>query len=71
MKTEVFAREQDFLNLSKKKAQDLAEARNMVFQLVRKDDERYFNYPTDASDVRLDRIYVEIDNGLVTKAKIT
>jgi hypothetical protein len=58
---------EDFLGLTKKGAQDKAEAKNFIFRLIRKDDQTFFSYP---SDVRADRICVEIDKGAVTKATI-
>lgn len=58
---------QQFLNLPKKKAQDVAEAKNMIFRLIRIDEKPYFDYPLEQ---RTDRVCVEIDNGVVTKATI-
>ena len=60
---------QDFLSLSKKRAQDLAESKYMIFHLIRIDDERFFSYPSE-EDKRFDRICVEIDQGKVSKAVI-
>ena len=60
---------EDFLSLSKKQAQDLAESKYMIFHLVRIDDERFFDYPSE-EDKRFDRICVEIDRGKITKAVI-
>jgi hypothetical protein len=56
---------EDFLGLTKKGAQDKAEAKNLIFRLIRKDEQTFFSYPTDN---RIDRICVEIDKGQVTKA---
>lgn len=56
-----------FVGLSKKRAQDLAEAKNMVFRLIRVDGEGFFAYPDDS---RTDRVCVEIDAGLVSKATL-
>lgn len=56
-----------FLGLSKKRAQDVAEGKNMIFRLIRIDQENFYNYP---EDVRTDRVCVEIDAGKVTKASI-
>jgi hypothetical protein len=56
-----------FLGLSKKRAQDLAEAKNMIFRLVRIDDQRFLDYP---EETLYDRVCIEIDNGKVTKAMI-
>ena len=58
---------EDFLNLSKKAAQDKAEGKNLIFRLIRIDNEQYFSYP---SDTRTDRICVEIDSGKVSKSTI-
>jgi len=58
---------EDFMNLSKKKAQDLAEAKNMVFRLIKKDDEDFLPYP---EDIRNDRVCVEIRDLKVIKATI-
>jgi hypothetical protein len=56
-----------FLGMSKKRAQDAAEGKNMIFRLISVDGEPFFSYP---EDVRTDRICVEIDNGKVSKASI-
>lgn len=61
---------EDFIGLSKRRGQDLAEAKNMIFQLHRIDDEKFFEYPTDPDQYRFDRVYVEIDQGKITIAKI-
>ena len=58
---------QDFIGMSKKSAQDKAEKRNLIFRLIRFDQEMYFSYP---EDVRDDRVCVELDNGVITKAII-
>lgn len=57
----------DFLGLSKKGAQNKAEALNMIFRLIRIDGESYYTYP---EDTRTDRICVELDGGKVTKASV-
>lgn len=54
-----------FIGLTKKRAQDLAEVKNLVFRLIRVDKEAYFSYPSDHMN---DRVCVEIDNAVVTKA---
>ena len=59
--------ESQFIGLSKKHAQDLAEAKNMLFRLIRSDDEDFFSYPMDE---RQDRICVELDSGLVSRARV-
>lgn len=58
---------EEFLGLTKKGAQEKAEAKNFIFRLIRKDEQTFFSYPTD---VRTDRVCVEIDKGTVTKATI-
>lgn len=57
----------DFLGLSKKRAQDVAEYNSFIFRLVKVDDEEMLGYPTD---INLERICVEIENGKVVKASI-
>lgn len=57
----------DFLGLTKKAAQNKSEACNLIFRLIRIDSETYLEYPEEK---RTDRICVEIDKGLVTKASI-
>jgi len=57
----------DFLNLSKKTAQDLAEKKNIIFHLIRIDGEMFFDYP---SEVRDDRVCIEIEGGKVIRAVI-
>lgn len=61
------ARSSDFIGQTKKGAQNLAEAKNMIFRLIRVDGEAYLPYPDDS---RNDRVCVEIENGKVTKASI-
>jgi hypothetical protein len=56
-----------FLGLTKKRAQDKAEVLNLVFRLIRINNENFLPYPEDK---RTDRICVEIDDGAVTKATI-
>lgn len=57
----------DFVGLSKKGAQNKAEALNMIFRLVKLDGEVYLGYP---EDVRDDRICVEIEDEKVVVATI-
>ncbi len=57
---------EDFIGLTKKGAQDKCEAKNFIFRLIRKDDQTFFSYPTD---VRTDRVCIEIEKGTVTSAK--
>ena len=56
-----------FLGLSKRRAQDVAEAKNMIFRLIRIDDQQFMAYP---EETLLDRVCIEIDDGKVTKATI-
>lgn len=56
--------ESDFMGMSKYRAQNRAEALNLIFRLIRIDDRAMFSYPTDHRD---DRVCVEIDNGQITK----
>ena len=58
---------EDFIGLPKHKAQDVAEMKNLIFRLIRIDDEPYLPYP---DEFYAERICVEIDNGRVTKAMI-
>ena len=57
----------DFLGKTKKDAQNIAESKNLIFRLIRIDEEPYLAYPEDTRD---DRICVEIDAGKVTSAAI-
>ncbi len=59
----------EFVGLTKRTAQDKAEAKNVIFRLIRIDDRAFFDYPPD-DDVRTDRICVEIENGTVVKATV-
>lgn len=56
-----------FIGLGKKDAQNLAEAYNMIFRIIRVDDKDMFSYPEDNRD---DRICIEIDQGKVSKATV-
>lgn len=56
-----------FVGLTKKGAQNKAEAENLLFRLVRIDGADFLGYPEDTRD---DRVCVEIDNGNVSKATI-
>lgn len=58
----------DFIGQTKKGSQNLAEARSLIYRLIRIDGEQYLAYP---EDIRNDRVCVEIDAGKVTKARIT
>lgn len=57
-------KEEDFLGLGKKGAQDLADKKNLIFRLIRVDDKHMMAYPEDE---RTDRVCVEIDKLKVTK----
>lgn len=57
----------DFIGLSKKGAQNLAEVNNMIFRLVSVDERNILGLPEDE---RLDRVCVEIEKGKVTRATI-
>ncbi len=57
----------DFIGLSKKKAQDVAEYNSLIFRLVKVDGEEMLGYPTDSN---VERICVEIENGKVVKASM-
>ena len=56
-----------FINLSKFGAQNLAEAKNMIFRLLSIDGEPYLSLP---EDIRTDRVCCDILNGKVVKAII-
>jgi hypothetical protein len=55
----------NFVGLSKKEAQDLADQLNLIFRLIRVDEKNTQNYPEDE---REDRICIEIDKGKISKA---
>jgi len=57
----------DFLGLTKKTAQNKAEAMNLLFRLIRIDSEHFFPYPTET---RNDRVCAELDDGVVSVASI-
>ena len=59
--------EKNFIGLTKRDAQNLAEAYNLLFRLIRIDDKNMFSYPEDKRD---DRICIEIENGKVIHAVI-
>lgn len=59
------AKSSDFVGMTKKGAQNLAEEQNLIFRLVSVDGERFLGYP---EDIREDRVCVEIENGKVTRA---
>jgi hypothetical protein len=57
----------EFLGMSKKTAQDYAEARNLIFRLLSIDGEPFFSLP---EDTRTDRVCVDIVDGKIVKASI-
>lgn len=59
---------QAFIGMGKRRAQNEAEARNLIFRLVSVDGEKVLGYPED--DPREDRVCVEIENDKVSKATI-
>lgn len=59
---------EDFLGLTKKGSQDKAEAKNLIFRLIRVDDKSFFSYP-DVDKQRTDRVCIEIEKGQVVVAK--
>lgn len=59
---------QAFVGMGKRRAQNEAESRNLIFRLVSVDGEKILGYPED--DPRDDRVCVEIENDKVCKATI-
>ena len=57
----------DFIGMTKKRAQDVAELKNLIFRLISIDGDPFLAYPEDE---RTDRVCVEIENGKVSKATI-
>jgi hypothetical protein len=57
----------DFIGLSKKGAQNLAEARNLIFRLVSIDGENMLGWPDDTFK---DRVCCVIASGKVTEAEL-
>lgn len=57
----------EFIGLTKKSAQNKADAMSLTFRLIRIDNQEFFKMPEEA---REDRICIEIDRGEVTKAII-
>lgn len=55
----------EFVGMTKKRAQDLAEFKNLIFRLISVDGDPFLAYPEDE---RTDRVCVEIENGKVSKA---
>jgi hypothetical protein len=60
---------EQFIGMSKKRAQDVAEFQSLVFRLVSVDGEKFLGYPEEA-EPRTDRICIEIENGAVVKATV-
>ena len=58
---------EQFLGLSKKESQNLAEKYNLIFRLIRVDDRKMLPYPDDNRD---DRVCIEIEKGSVVQATI-
>lgn len=56
-----------FIGMSKKRSQDVAEKLNLIYRLIRIDNEEFHDYP---SDIRDDRVCVELEKGVVVKAVI-
>jgi hypothetical protein len=61
------AKAEDYVGMTKKDAQNKAEADNLVFRLVSVDGETFLGLP---EDVREDRVCVVIKNGKVEEATI-
>ena len=59
----------EFVGMSKTRAQDMAEKRYWIFRLVSVDGERFLGYPEEG-DVRDDRICVEVVDNVVTAARL-
>lgn len=57
----------EYINLSKTAAHDLAERRNMIFWLVSVDGERRLGDPPDQ---REDRVCIELVKGKVAAARV-
>lgn len=58
--------ESEFMGLSKKAAQNLAEKKNLIFRLIQVDGEEFFSEPTEMVK---DRVCIWIDKGKVSKVK--
>jgi len=57
----------DFIGMTKKRAQDVAELKNLIFRLISIDGDPFLSY---SEDERTDRVCVEIEDGKVSKATI-
>ncbi len=55
----------DFVGLTKKRAQDLAEASNLIFRLVEIDGTKFLGLPEDTV---VDRVCIVIKDGKVSDA---
>lgn len=56
-----------FIGLSKTMGQNKSEKLNLIFRMIRVDNEKFFDYP---EDVRTDRVCVELDGGKIVIAVI-
>ena len=56
-----------YLGLTKKRAQDLAEADNLIFRLIRIDERNFFGYPDYFNGQNL---CIEIEKSVVVKSTI-
>lgn len=55
------------LGMGKRQSQNKVEELNMIYRLIRVDNESIQSYP---EDVRSDRVCVEIENGKVVRAVV-
>ena len=60
---------EQFVGLSKHQVYGLSEKLGLIPQLVRIDERSFLEYPEPENE-RNDRVYVEIDKGKVTQARI-
>jgi hypothetical protein len=66
-RSQTMSEAKDFEGLTKKGAQNKAEAENLIFRLIKVDGAEFLAYP---EDTRTDRICIEIEGGKVVKATI-
>jgi hypothetical protein len=57
----------EFMGLTRRAAQNLAESKGMIFRLISVDGEPYLAYPEDLRD---DRICIEMTHGKVSRALV-
>ena len=57
-----------FIGMTKKGSQDLAEKNNLIYRLIRIDNDKFNDYPVDDRTEQKDRVCIEIDGGKVSKA---